>query len=68
MAPRYFVVFRTFPPVLSFQRSSVRGVRFTRNVVVPVGAPVLRPGPAMMMLMVEWVLGRVFQVASAHQD
>lgn len=58
--------FKFLPPVLSPQRSSVRGVRCTRNAVVPVGAPVQMAGTAMMLLM-EWVSGRVFQVASAHQ-
>lgn len=54
---------------LSSQRSSVRGVRCTRNVVVPVGAPVQTAGTAMMMEVLEtWVIGCVSQVASVHQD
>lgn len=65
--PSYLEFFRTFPLVLSLQRSSAQEVRCTRNVVVPVAAPVHRAGIAMMVV-VRWVFRRVSQVASAHPD
>lgn len=61
------MLFKLSPYSLSSQRSSAQVVRCTRNAVVPVGAPVQMAGTAMMSVM-EWVLGRAFQAASAHED